>query len=246
MLNPSILIVENDHDTPSGVIGLQLSQLAAKVRTVNIIQREESVADSELADYDGLVVLGGPMGAFDDDRYPKLVEVVRLIKHFHFSAKPILAVCLGAQLLARSLGSGIRPNKGGEWGFTPLKITREGRNDEVLSGMPESIILYQFHQDSIRLPADACLLMTSEECANQAFRVGALSWGFQFHPEIDTGIVAKWAELHAQDHPNDLDRLTCLKSGMQEHLPASMDFAKTITSRWLSTVRRQSMKDQRA
>ncbi len=155
----------------------------------------------------GLVVMGGPMGASDDARHANLSAERMLLADSVRAGLPVLGVCLGAQLLAAALGARVYKGPAEEIGFGEVQLTPEGLRDPVLGGgaglgaddspgpartnrltMP----VCHWHGDTYDLPRGAVLLARSDAYANQAFRVGALAYGFQFHLELDRALYGTW------------------------------------------------------
>jgi GMP synthase (glutamine-hydrolysing) len=129
----------------------------------------------------GIVVLGGPMGAYEADRHPILHDSMRLLERAIEADVPTLAICLGAQLLALVAGGTAHPGAAGqEWGFVSIALTDAGRADPLVAGLAGEH--FSFHSDSFRVPAGVDLLAESPTYP-QAFRVGS-ALGVQFHPEL--------------------------------------------------------------
>ena len=147
--------------------------------------------------YDGMVVLGGPQSALDDDATsPELVPVRDLLRQALAADVPTLAICLGAQLLAQVGGGTVRPGiDGPEVGATLVAKRDAADADPVFGPLPLSPDVMQFHHDEIsELPTGATLLASNPFYANQAFRVGRHVYGLQFHIETTPEIVHEWAE----------------------------------------------------
>jgi GMP synthase-like glutamine amidotransferase len=147
--------------------------------------------------FDGLVVLGGPQSATDDDATsPELVGVRALLRQALDQDFPTLAICLGAQLLAQVGGGTVRPGVDGpEVGATLVAKRDAADADPVFGPLPLSPDVIQFHHDEIsQLPDGATLLASNPFYANQAFRVGRHVYGLQFHIETTPEIVHEWAE----------------------------------------------------
>ena len=232
-----VLIIQNAPTAPVGAIGKELIRQGVRFEILSMPEKSDHEQKIDFSCYKGLVILGGPMGAYDDDTYPNLPGVVAVIKDFHQRRIPVLGICLGAQLLARALGRPFRSNNGWEVGFTPLSYTAAGKRDPLLRGLANEPNLYQLHRDSFYLPDGAELLMVSENCENQAFRVGPCSWGFQFHPEVEREIIDVWGRFFAEDQPGEAELIARLSSDINLHLPASEQFAREITQRWLGVIR---------
>jgi GMP synthase-like glutamine amidotransferase len=132
----------------------------------------------------GLIIMGGPMGANDDERLPWMAEEKRLIKQAIQSDIPILGFCLGAQLIASVLGARVASMGYKEIGWWPVYKTDEGESMPALSGFPKSFTAFHWHGDAFSLPPEATRLFRSEGCGEQGFVWDNRVWGFQFHPEI--------------------------------------------------------------
>jgi len=117
------------------------------------------------SDYDVLIVMGGPMGVYDESKYPWLIEEKKFLKEAISKNKKILGVCLGSQLLANALGAKVYPNKEKEIGFFPINKIQS--QSTLLSNLPESFVVFQWHGDTFDLPAGAELLASSDVCKNQ-------------------------------------------------------------------------------
>lgn len=145
---------------------------------------------------DALVVLGGPMNANDDEGYPWLPSVRALMRSAVEDGVPTLGICLGAQLLAVATGGEVqRGGSGPEIGLGEVSVDV---GDELLVPGPMPVI--QWHYDTVtRLPDDATLLGSSPEYPVQAFRVGELAWGLQFHIEATAGMIEGWALEEGMD-----------------------------------------------
>ena len=144
---------------------------------------------------DALVVLGGPMGAMDDDAAPWLPAVRSLLATAIDDGVPTLGICLGAQMLAAAAGGEVsRGAAGPELGYGDVSV---GVSDELLTAGTLPVV--QWHFDTVtRLPDGAALLASSDRYDVQAFRVGDVAWGLQFHIEATLPMVADWAANDAE------------------------------------------------
>lgn len=149
----------------------------------------------DLVEYDGLIVLGGGMGALDDVEYPWLADVRRLLGASVTERLPCLAICLGAQLLAVALGGRVRIRPDGAEVGTSMVAKRDlAVEDPLFAELPFTPDVVQFHSDEIvALPPRSQLLASSPRCANQAFRIGSVGYGIQFHIETTPEVLRDWA-----------------------------------------------------
>jgi GMP synthase-like glutamine amidotransferase len=169
-----------------------LREDSADVVTVELDQGD---AIPSLAGADALLVFGGPMNVDEHARFPWLVPETAVIRQAALGGVPVFGVCLGAQLLARSLGAPVTRNPVPEVGLLDVDLTEAGTSDPLFAGWPRRAPVVQWHSDTFALPAGATLLATSPACRNQAFRYGDRAYGLQFHPEVTADMVAEWADV---------------------------------------------------
>lgn len=146
---------------------------------------------------DLMVVLGGPIGACDNRDYPFLGEEVALIARRLEARRPILGICLGAQLMARALGARVYAAPAKEIGWSALTLTTEGRRSVLRHLAPQSTPVLHWHGDTFDLPAGADLLASTPLCAHQAFSWGESALALQFHAEVTAAGLANWYIGHA-------------------------------------------------
>lgn len=234
-----LLVVQSCPMTPAGVVG-EVAQARGAALTTLFPHRGESLPRSTVG-FDGLIILGGPMHAGDDANYPAFPALLALIRRFHAQGKPIFGICLGAQLVARAFGKTVCRFGGCEVGYLPVAITPEGANDPLLAGLAAEQRIMQMHEDSFDLPARAVLLMRNDTCANQAFRLGRATYGFQFHLEV--------TQTDARNFPRDcwpaLQRHFGAQAEAEEarviaeveaHYATGEHFCRTVTERWIELV----------
>ncbi len=144
---------------------------------------------------DLLVVLGGPIGVYENDRYPFIDPEVALLTQRIAAGRPTLGICLGSQLMARALGARVHAAGVKEIGWAPLTLTAEGA-DSCLRHLTDTAVLH-WHGDTFDLPAGATRLASTAACGNQAFRVGRHALGLQFHAEASGPPLETWFVGHA-------------------------------------------------
>jgi GMP synthase (glutamine-hydrolysing) len=154
----------------------------------------DSVAALDPSADDLLVVLGGPIGAYEEDRYPFLREELVLLEARLAADRPTLGICLGAQLMARALGARVVPGPAKEIGFAPLTLIDAGHRSCV--GVFEGAPVLHWHGDIFALPEGATRLASTLACDNQAFARGPHAIGFQFHPEAGALGFERWLIGH--------------------------------------------------
>jgi GMP synthase (glutamine-hydrolysing) len=186
----------------------------------------EPITSSDL-----VIVLGGPIGANDTDRFPFLADELAALRTRVGADRSTLGICLGSQLLARALGADVAPSGHTEIGYAPLALTPAGERSPLrhLAGTP----VLHWHGDRFAIPAGAQRLAGSAGCDNQAFAVGNLL-GLQFHLEVPPEGVERWLigyvdSLAAEGiEPNDLRRQAA-KAG-----PALIRAAREVVAEWLA------------
>jgi GMP synthase-like glutamine amidotransferase len=149
--------------------------------------------------FDGLLIMGGPMGVHDEKEFSWLSGEKRFIEETIKEGKPVLGICLGAQLLADVLGGEVYPNKEKEIGWFPVSLTTQGKKSELLTDIPDNFTVFQWHGDTFSLPAYAVHLVRSEACEVQAFSIGNTILGLQFHLELGPGNVEGLTDHAAED-----------------------------------------------
>ena len=139
----------------------------------------------------GLIVMGGPQSANDPE--PALAAERQLISQAIDAGLPVLGVCLGAQLIAKTLGARVYANGAEEIGWAPVFFTAAARADPVFCGLPSPTTFFHWHGETFDLPPGAEWLAYSKLCRQQAFRYGTNVYGIQFHPEITPEMIADWS-----------------------------------------------------
>jgi len=154
----------------------------------------------DVADFAGLVVMGGPMSAHSDRGFPTRRTELDLLTDAMARGVPTIGVCLGAQLLALAGGGSVFPGANGpEVGWAPIEITELAAADPLLADLPDRLTVLHWHGDTFEAPPGSARLATSSRYQGQAFRIGARAWGFQFHLEVDEDAVAAFLDAFAED-----------------------------------------------
>ncbi len=198
---------------------------------LDVIKLWEPYMLPPIASYDALIILGGPMGVYEE--FPSKDDELALIKE-NIGNIPILGICLGAQLIAHALGARVYPlKKGGECikeiGYYDIELTPEGAEHPLFKGFPPHFQVLQWHGDTFDLPPGASLLASAPLCTNQAFSRGN-AYGLQFHIEItpellrDIATEDSWARTGFDlDEENLLKNAKALEPVMKEQCYTLMD-----------------------
>ncbi len=232
----TLLVLQHADCEPPAAYEDELLERGIPLRRV-AVDRCEALPDWRA--YAGIVVMGGAMGAYDDALYPWLGPEKRLIAEAVRAGRPYWGVCLGAQLLAASLGGRVAPGARPELGVLPVELTAAAAGDPVFAAAPRTFSTLQWHGDTYELPAGAVQLARSQLYEQQAFVVGR-AYGLQFHLEVTHELGVEWMRIPA--YVEELEALggPGCASAMLEQLkaaePRSVPLARALFSRWLEQV----------
>jgi len=189
--------------------------------------------------YAAIVAMGGSMSVHDERAHPWLEPEKRLIAEAVRAGTPYWGVCLGAQLLAASLGASVSRGPGPELGVLPVELTPAAARDPVFGACPASFTTLQWHGDTYELPAGAVQLARSRAYEQQAFAVGG-AYALQFHLEVSHALAAEW--MHLPEFAEELEQVHgtgALEALLEQMLAAereSIALARALFSRWLEDV----------
>ena len=186
MLKP-VHIVQGDPEVPAGVFAALLNEWQVPFRILRPDLGEALAEDSA-----AVIVLGGRMGVHDGAQHPFLGSVKEFIGRILANGTPLFGICLGGQLLAEVAGGEVASNLCGEKGLVDVILSAAVAADPLFTGIDQRFLAFQWHNDSFTIPPGAVPLAGSAACPGQAFRTGN-AWGVQFHPEVDSTIVAAWS-----------------------------------------------------
>jgi GMP synthase-like glutamine amidotransferase len=240
-----ILVVQNSVHAPGGNFTRGLAARGARLAVVSPVKDDDlpSTADA----FDGLVVLGGPQHAFDDQAGPYFGRLIQLMRHFDSQEKPVAGICLGSQLLARAHGGRPFPLNTLEFGFVQHRLTLEGAQDPLLRGL-ELPALMEFHEDTFSLPLEATLLIEGDGCRNQCFRVGHASYGFQPHLEVEGKTARNWIEMFVKGEIEtfvkyrqnfDEPYMKRLLDNLDHLIAEAARYCDRVAENWLALTRRK-------
>jgi GMP synthase (glutamine-hydrolysing) len=188
-----LLVLQHVAHEVLGTLNPLLKAAGFRLRYVNFARHPE--AHPSLDGYHGLVVLGGPMSVSDSDQLPHLITEMKLIEAAMSRNLPVLGICLGAQLIAKTLGAAVYPNREKEIGWYDVSPTDEAGSDPLLAELQTPEKIFQWHGDTFDIPKSTIHLAFSSLCANQAFRYGTNVYGLQFHLEVDEPMIHRWLRV---------------------------------------------------
>jgi GMP synthase (glutamine-hydrolysing) len=215
-----LLVLQHVAHELLGTLNPLLKRSGFRIRYVNFARHPD--AQPSLDGYDGLVILGGPMSVNDVDRLPHLNTEMRLIEAALRNNLPVLGICLGAQLIAKTLGAPVYPNQEKEIGWYDVSPTVNAERDPLLAEFQDTEKIFQWHGETFEIPRTSHHLAFSSLCANQAFRYGSNVYGFQFHLEVDEPMIHRW--LRVAENRKEITSLggtidpECIQRETPEHI----------------------------
>jgi GMP synthase-like glutamine amidotransferase len=190
-------------------------------------------------EYDAAMLFGGTMHVDQERYHPWLREENLLIQRFLDQHVPVLGVCLGGQLIAKAAHANVGKAPQPEIGWFPTELTPQAADDPVFGRLPGRFFSYQWHHYRFALPAGAVSLATTPVCL-QAFRLGELAWGLQFHCEVTRTMVLSWTD--AYDAMPDADRTgfdpDLMRADTDVHIAQWNEIGREICDRFLEVAER--------
>ena len=234
---PEVLVLQHMACEPLGTIEAALHQTDLSHRYIRA--QESDPVPQEIGDAAGLIILGGPMGAYEQDKYPFLADELRLIASAVSKKAPILGVCLGGQMLAYALGAAVRPGPQKEIGWHSVTLAAEAAEDALWQGLPPNFTGYHWHGDYFALPRGAVSLASSALTPCQAFRYGDFAYGFQFHLEVTEAIIREWTAAFANELAEAGLEADSSLSGLSKYLLSMQEIAQEVFGRWAAIAARR-------
>jgi GMP synthase (glutamine-hydrolysing) len=225
-----VLFIQNGEEDGPGIFATVLRDRGMALDIVKAGCGESTPLD--LDRWAGIAVGGGGMSAYEADRYPFLRDEETLIRSARAAGKPLLGMCLGAQLMAGALGGKVFPNRAKEIGFYDVRFTPAAEGDALWKGHTATFQPVQWHGDTFSLPPGAVLLASSDLTENQLFRLDDNSYGFQFHLEMDEPILRDMVRTDDDWlRQNDVDPQRFLREARLA-MPKVESIAHSVFGRW--------------
>jgi GMP synthase (glutamine-hydrolysing) len=181
-----------------------------------------------------LIVLGGPIGVYERDAYPFIADEVTAIAARLQAGKPILGICLGAQMMAAALGAGVAPGPAKEIGWAPVTLSADGQRS-VLGPLRTTPVLH-WHGDNCELPAGCTRLASTQHCPVQAFMRMPAQLALQFHLETDPARFESWLVGHTVELGKAGLDPRVLREQARVQGPATRELGQKVLAAWIDKV----------
>lgn len=224
-----VLAIRHVHFEDLGSLELVLGDRGHLVRYLDV-GRGRIAAPNPL-DPSLLVVLGGPIGAYEDAQYPHLAPLLSMLEKRIAAGLPTLGICLGSQLIARALGARVYSSGALELGWSPLALTEAGRASPL--DHLDSVPVFHWHGDTFDLPDGATLLASTEACAHQAFSWGEHVLALQCHAEVLTDRFENWLITYPGDIAQSGATVAGLREATARHGAALETASRAMFGEWL-------------
>jgi len=188
------LQIQHDH---TNLLGAFEGPLAA-AGTIDLWRTWEDPAPASARDYDGIVLMGGVMMPDEDDDHPWIPREVELLQEGLEHEVPMLGVCFGSQVLARAAGAPVGPARASEIGWNDIGLLPAGGEDRLLGPLGTGYRAFQWHHYNFSWPEGAVRLAETA-ASNQAYRLGPVAWGLQFHIEVNRPTTDWWLDVGRYD-----------------------------------------------
>ena len=229
-----IIVLQHSPPEPLGLIEPPLRARAFVPVYVGSF-RGEPVPET-IGDAAALVVLGGPMGVYEQDRHPFLTKEIALIKQAVAADLPVLGVCLGSQLVAAALGAEVKPGPSKEIGWHEVKLTPAATDDRLFAQLPRTFTSFHWHGDVFSLPAGAVPLAASAKTEFQAFRHGRAVYGLLFHAEVTSTIVTDMTTAFADELNAEGIQVSAVLGDLPTKAAALNPIGEHLFTRWAALI----------
>ncbi len=200
------LVVKNIGIEGPGTLGAFLIKNGFELVTIEPDKGQEFPQDPK--EFSLVLILGGPMNVYEEDKYPFLIQELSFIKKCLSAGTKVLGICLGAQIIARALDAKVTKNDKKEIGWFDIELTEDGKRSPLFAGLPEQLKVFHWHGDTFDIPNGASRLAHSGLCRNQAFVYESgheSAVALQYHVEIESAEeIATWCDMYKEEVANEL------------------------------------------
>ena len=218
-----------------GTIADVLSDRGVDMNLIDTFDADKSSFDPFAPDL--LVVLGGSCGVYQNDLYPFLKDEMKIVRARIDAGRPVLGICLGAQIIAGSCGERVYVGSNGrELGWYELQINETGRNSPARHFDASLTRVMQLHGDTFDLPPGATLLASTEQYQNQIYSIGTHVLAFQCHVELNARIMKSWCVELAHSASSGSVDLPALRNDTEKFLPLMRDQMRLALNEWLDAL----------
>lgn len=227
-----ILALEHTPFETTGTIGDAFAAVGIDVRAIHVWNGEP--LPSALGSAAGLIIMGGPMGVYEQDRFPFLRQELHLIEQALAADLPILGICLGSQLLATALGANVRKGPRKEIGWHRVHLDPAAAADPLFRDAPHEFEGFHWHGDIFDLPSGGVPLAKTQATECQAFRHGRNAYGILFHPEVTPAIVSAMIEAFDDEIREEGIDAAELARDTHSHLESFQTIGAALWKNWAS------------
>jgi GMP synthase (glutamine-hydrolysing) len=228
-MSRDVLILRHMLQESAGTLEAALARAGLNCRYIDLFREVPERLPLDQAA--GMIVLGGPMNVDEVDKYPFLKLDVQWIRQALDARLPLLGICLGAQLLAKTLGSQVYRNPVKEIGWYRADWLPPAADDPLFAQTGTSRV-FQWHSDTFILPKDAVLLAQGSSCRNQAFRWGTNAYGLQFHIEMTAEMIEQWLVQARERNELNYAGVSAIRLQTPMFLPEMQQLAADVFDRF--------------
>lgn len=207
----NIVIAVHVESEGPGSLGTFLESKGARLNVVRL--HNGDALPQAIEGLDAFISMGGPMNVYEEDKYPYLRDETLFLRKAIQAGKPVLGICLGAQMIAKAAGAQVTRSPKEEVGWGVVHVTDAGGSDTLFHGLPRTLQVFQWHGDMFQIPEHGVLLADGTDCPHQAFRLRN-AFGLQFHVEVTSDILADWF-ADSPDKPAILDRYAHMQQELE-------------------------------
>jgi GMP synthase (glutamine-hydrolysing) len=233
LMKREVLAIRHVYFEDLGSLELVLGERSQLVRYLDVGRARIDAPDP--VDQSLMVVLGGPISAYDEADFPHLGPLLSMLEKRIAAGLPTIGICLGAQLIARALGARVYPAAQKELGWKALSLTEAGRASALRHFEADAgpLPVFHWHGDTFDLPDGATLLASTDVCQNQAFAWNKHVLGLQCHPEILASRLESWLVTYAGEIAQSATDVHTLCADTARHGPALERAARMMFGEWL-------------